>query len=138
MMKSTAVQVIRLRRDLKRTKALLRDAQILLERHQGEPGSSKLVLRQLRNQLEDAEFARGAALKGKQNTELELADVTQQLEDVSRGKAEAEERNLRLGREKADLQSALQENEEELQVSPTVHMRVAVVRVISGSQRCSR
>ena len=116
----TVVQVVRLRRDLKRTKALLRDAQILLERHQGEPGSSKLVLRQLRNQLEDAEFARGAALKGKQNTELELADVTQQLEDVSRGKAEAEERNLRLGREKADLQSALQENEEELQVSPTV------------------
>merc|ERR550532_35173 len=72
-------------------------------------------MRQLKNQLEDAEFARTAAMKARQNAELELADVQVQLEDVSRGKADLDEKNLRLGREKADLGSHLQEMEEELQ-----------------------
>ena len=94
-------------------------------------------------QLEDAEFARSAAIKAKQNSELELADVQIQvgdsfyichefltmmrlsalnnnnnyfqLDDVMRCKHETEERNLRLTREKADLTSSLAENEEELQ-----------------------
>ena len=95
-------------------------------------------------QLEDAEFARSAAIKAKQNSELELADVqiqvgdsfyichefltmmrlppldnnnnnNCQLDDVMRCKHETEERNLRLTREKADLTSSLAENEEELQ-----------------------
>ena len=35
-------------------------------------------------QLEDAEFARSSAIKGKQNSELELADVQIQLDDVMR------------------------------------------------------
>ena len=47
-----------------------------------------MVMRQLRNQLEDAEFARTAAMKARQNAELELADVQQQLEDVIRSKEE--------------------------------------------------
>ena len=47
-------------------------------------------------QLEDAEFARTAAAKSKQNAELELADVQVQLEDVSRGKAELDEKNIRV------------------------------------------
>merc|ERR550532_238199 len=69
-------QIARLKRDLKRTKALLRDAQLMLEKAQNE-GSNRVLIRQLKNQLEDAEFARTAALKGKQNAELELADVQQ-------------------------------------------------------------
>jgi len=44
-----------------------------------------------------------------------MADVQIQLDDVMRGKHEVEERNLRLTREKADLQGCLNENEEELQ-----------------------
>lgn len=67
-------------------------------------------------QLEDAEFARSAALKARQNTELELADVQVQLEDVSRGKTNLDEKNIQLSRERADLTSHLQELEEELQV----------------------
>ena len=47
-----------------------------------------MVMRQLRNQLEDAEFARTAAMKAGQNAELELADVQQQMEDVIRSKEE--------------------------------------------------
>merc|ERR1712079_298088 len=106
-------QIARLKRDLKRTKALLRDAQLMLEKAQNE-GSNKVLIRQLKNQLEDAEFARTAALKGKQNSELELADVQIQLEDVSRSKSDLEEKHLRLAREKADLSSQLEENEEEM------------------------
>ena len=54
-------------------------------------------------QLEDAEFAKTAAVKFRQNLELELSDVQQQLDDVIRGKADIEDRLLRKNREKADL-----------------------------------
>ncbi len=42
--------VLKLKKDLKRTKALLKDAQIMLERSRAE-SSNKVVLRQLRNQV---------------------------------------------------------------------------------------
>jgi len=106
-------QIAKLKRDLKRTKALLRDAQLMIEKAQNE-GTNKVLVRQLKNQLEDAEFARTAAMKGRQNAELELADVQIQLEDVSRSKSDLEEKHLRMAREKADIASQLQENEEEL------------------------
>jgi hypothetical protein len=54
-------------------------------------------------QLEDAEFAKTAAVKVRQNLELELSDVQQQLDDVLRGKADTEDRLMRMSREKADL-----------------------------------
>merc|ERR1719402_439764 len=69
-------QVSKLKKDLKRTKALLRDAQIMMEGSQ--EGSNKVIMRQLKNQMEDAEFARTAAIKSKQNAELELVDVQAQ------------------------------------------------------------
>merc|ERR1712130_980334 len=106
-------QIAKLKRDLKRTKALLRDAQLMIEKAQNE-GTNKVLVRQLKNQLEDAEFARTAAMNGRQNAELELADVQIQLEDVSRSKSDLEEKHLRMAREKADIASQLQENEEEL------------------------
>jgi myosin-18 len=65
--------------------------------------------------LEDAEFAKTAALKAKQNLELELADVQQQLDDVMRGKSDLEDRILRMSREKAELSTQLEDSEEELQ-----------------------
>ena len=130
-------QVAKLKKDLKRTKALLKDAQMMIEKSQNE-GTNKVIMRQLKNQvggktqqmhifqtiehffqtnltlrqiwtlcqevishvlvwgnkafheisskwdfninrilsqLEDAEFARTAAMKARQNAELELADV---------------------------------------------------------------
>jgi myosin-18 len=42
--------VIKLRKDLKRTKALLKDAQLMIERSRAE-SSNKVVLRQLKNQV---------------------------------------------------------------------------------------
>ena len=76
-------QVRKLRKDLRKSKALLKDAQLLLDR-QGSDGVNKLVLRQLKNQLEDSEFSRTAALKARQNCELELQETQTQLEDVCR------------------------------------------------------
>merc|ERR1712051_298040 len=54
-------QVSKLKRDLKRTKALLKDAQLMVEKSRNE-SSNKVVLRQLKNQLEDAEFKNGKLL----------------------------------------------------------------------------
>merc|ERR1719189_3521608 len=106
-------QVSKLKRDLKRTKALLKDAQLMVEKSRNE-SSNKVVLRQLKNQLEDAEFAKTAAFKAKQNLELELGDVQQQLEDIMRSKSDLEDRLMRVSREKTDMSSQIEDNEEEL------------------------
>jgi len=106
-------QVSKLKKDLKRTKALLKDAQLMVERSRNE-SSNKVVLRQLKNQLEDAEFAKTAAFKAKQNLELELSDVQTQLDDIMRSKSDLEDRLMRLSREKTDVTSQLEDNEEEL------------------------
>ena len=108
-------QVTKLKKDLKRTKALLKDAQLMVERSKSD-SSNKVVMRQLKNQLEDAEFAKTAALKAKQNLELELSDVQQQLDDVTRSKSDLEDRILRMSREKAEMSTQLEDSEEELQV----------------------
>ena len=42
--------VIKLKRDLKRTKALLKDAQLYMEKNQSD-GTSKVIVRQLKNQV---------------------------------------------------------------------------------------
>ena len=108
-------QVTKLKKDLKRTKALLKDAQLMVERSKSD-SSNKVVMRQLKNQLEDAEFAKTAALKATQNLELELSDVQQQLDDVMRSKSDLEDRILRMSREKAEMSTQLEDSEEELQV----------------------
>eukprot|EP00094_Tigriopus_californicus_P002506 TCALIF_02423-PA protein Name:"Similar to MYO18A Unconventional myosin-XVIIIa (Homo sapiens)" AED:0.14 eAED:0.20 QI:0/0.4/0.5/0.66/1/1/6/0/511 len=105
--------VAKLKKDLKRTKALLKDAQYMLERSRNET-SNKSLIRQLKNQLEDAEFARISAIKAKQNTDLELSDVQQQLDDVMRSKSDVEDKLFRIGREKADLATQLEDNDSEL------------------------
>ena len=43
-------QVLKLKKDLKRTKALLRDAQLIVEKTQNE-GTNKVIMRQLKNQV---------------------------------------------------------------------------------------
>lgn len=103
----------RLRRDLKRTKALLRDAQSMLE-HTREGQSGKTLIRQLKNQLEDSEFAKAAAVKARQAVETELHDCQTQLEEATRTKNEAESRCLQLSREKSAIQTQLEEAEEEM------------------------
>lgn len=103
----------RLKRDLKRTKILLKDTQAQLERQKTE-NPSKTLIRQLRNQIEDLECARTVAVKAKQSLETELLETQSQLEEVNRQRFEAEEKSNALTREKSDLQAQLEENEEEL------------------------
>ncbi|KAK0175999.1 hypothetical protein PV328_000180 [Microctonus aethiopoides] len=105
--------VQRLKRDLKRTRALLKDAQTMLERSKGD-STGKAAIRQLRNQLEDAECAQAVAVKAKQALEQELNETQAALEEVTRCKSEAEDRANIANRERTELISHLEENEEEL------------------------
>ncbi|XP_029832887.3 unconventional myosin-XVIIIa isoform X1 [Ixodes scapularis] len=102
----------RLRRDLRRTRALLQDAQQRLEGAR-DGQAARALLRQLKNQLEDAEFAKTAAMKARQGAEMELQEVQCQLEEVLRTKNESEGRCIQLTREKSALQMQLEEMEEE-------------------------
>lgn len=122
----------RLKRDLKRTKALLRDTQAQLERQKAEtPGTRMIIIiiallyvlyfflgknmiRQLRNQLEDLECARAIAMKTKQSLEQELSEMQSLLEESHKQKSDAEDRANAMLREKSDIQTQLEENEEEL------------------------
>lgn len=94
----------KLKRDLKRTKALLKDAHSQLERSRSET-PSKVLLRQLKNQLEDSEFARTAAIKGRQHAEQELLEAQQQLDEALRLRSEAEDKYLSTNRERSNYQS---------------------------------
>ncbi|RZC34926.1 SMC N domain containing protein [Asbolus verrucosus] len=103
----------RLKRDLKRTKVLLRDTQTQLERQKADnPG--KAMIRQLKNQLEDLECARAVAVKTKQSLEADLSETQAALDEANKFRHEAEQKVNVLTREKSDLQNQLEENEEEL------------------------
>ncbi|XP_030572022.1 unconventional myosin-XVIIIa isoform X8 [Drosophila novamexicana] len=103
----------KLRRDLRKYKALLKDAQTQLERLKADtPG--KTLIRQLRNQLEDAESARTLAMKARQTAEAELAEVQAMFEESHRARNDAEERANAAHRDRAELQAQIEENEEEL------------------------
>lgn len=64
--------------------------------------------------MEDAECARNAAIKARQMAEADLADIASTLEEIQKAKTEAEDKAASYARERAQLQSQLDENEEEL------------------------
>ncbi|XP_043386946.1 unconventional myosin-XVIIIa isoform X5 [Chelonia mydas] len=103
----------RLRKDLKRTKALLADAQIMLD-HLKNNAPSKREIAQLRNQLEESEFTCAAAVKARKSMEVEIEDLHLQIEDISKAKAALEEQLSRLQREKNEVQSRLEEDQEDM------------------------
>ncbi|KAJ0004344.1 hypothetical protein NQD34_010558, partial [Periophthalmus magnuspinnatus] len=103
----------RLRKDLKRTKVLLADAQIMLD-HLKSNAPSKREIAQLKNQLEESEFTCAAAVKARKCMELEMEDLHIQIEDIAKNKISLEEQVSRLQREKNDLQSRMEEDQEDL------------------------
>ncbi|NWY65301.1 MY18A protein, partial [Erithacus rubecula] len=103
----------RLRRDLKRTKALLADAQIMLD-HLKNNAPSKREITQLKNQLEESEFTCAAAVKARKSMEVEIEDLHLQIDDLAKAKAALEEQLSRLQREKNEVQSRLEEDQEDL------------------------
>ncbi|XP_077421507.1 myosin-XVIIIa isoform X5 [Vanacampus margaritifer] len=103
----------RLRKDLKRTKTLLADAQIMLD-HIKNNAPSKREIAQLKNQLEESEFTCAAAVKSRKSMEVEIEDLHVQMEDISKTKQALEEQLSRLQREKNDLQTRMEEDQEDL------------------------
>ncbi|XP_031646896.1 unconventional myosin-XVIIIa isoform X11 [Oncorhynchus kisutch] len=103
----------RLRKDLKRTKALLADAQIMLD-HMKNNAPSKREIAQLKNQLEESEFTCAAAVKARKSMEVEIEDLHVQMDDISKAKQALEEQLSRLQREKNDLQSRMEEDQEDM------------------------
>nr|XP_033952988.1 unconventional myosin-XVIIIa isoform X7 [Pseudochaenichthys georgianus] len=103
----------RLRKDLKRTKALLADAQIMLD-HIKNNAPSKREIAQLKNQLEESEFTCASAVKARKSMEVEIEDLHVQMEDISKTKQALEEQLSRLQREKNDLQSRMEEDQEDM------------------------
>lgn len=126
-----AETVHRLKRDLKRTKVLLRDAQTMLERSKSD-STGKAALRQLKNQLEDAECARVTAIKAKQALEQEFNETQASLEETLRQRSEAEDRANVANRERTELLSQLEENEEEL--AEVLKKYRAAVQQVSAEQ----
>uniref|UniRef100_F7EJE8 Uncharacterized protein n=1 Tax=Xenopus tropicalis TaxID=8364 RepID=F7EJE8_XENTR len=103
----------RLRKDLKRTKALLADAQIMLD-HLKNNAPSKREIAQLRSQLEESEFTSAAAVKARKAMEVEIEDLHLQIDDISKAKTALEEQVSRLQREKNELQSRMEEDQEDM------------------------
>ncbi|KAH8382967.1 hypothetical protein KR009_006081 [Drosophila setifemur] len=121
----------KLRRDLRKYKALLKDAQTQLERLKADtPG--KTLIRQLRNQLEDAESARSLAMKARQTAEAELTEVQAMFEESHRARNDAEERANVAHRDRAELQAQIEENEEEL--SELMKKYSATVKQLNAEQ----
>uniref|UniRef100_A0A7N6B496 Myosin XVIIIAb n=1 Tax=Anabas testudineus TaxID=64144 RepID=A0A7N6B496_ANATE len=103
----------RLRKDLKRTKALLADAQIMLD-HMKNNAPSKREIAQLKNQLEESEFTCATAVKARKAMEVEIEDLHIQMEDIAKTKQSLDEQLSRLQREKNELQSRMEEDQEDL------------------------
>ncbi|XP_062872708.1 unconventional myosin-XVIIIa isoform X2 [Trichomycterus rosablanca] len=116
----------RLRKDLKRTKALLADAQIMLD-HLKNNAPSKREIAQLKNQLEESEFTSAAAVKARKSMEAELEDLHVQMDDISKAKQALEEQLSRVQREKNDLQSRMEEDQEDMNELMKKH-KAAVVQ----------
>uniref|UniRef100_A0A8D3AYA7 Myosin XVIIIAb n=1 Tax=Scophthalmus maximus TaxID=52904 RepID=A0A8D3AYA7_SCOMX len=117
----------RLRKDLKRTKALLADAQIMLD-HIKNNAPSKREIAQLKNQLEESEFTCAAAVKARKSMEVEIEDLHVQMEDISKTKQALEEQLSRVQREKNDVQSRMEEDQEDLNELMKKH-KAAVAQV---------
>ncbi|XP_042298160.1 unconventional myosin-XVIIIa isoform X3 [Sceloporus undulatus] len=103
----------RLRKDLKRTKALLADAQVMLD-HLKNNAPSKREIAQLKNQLEESEFTCAASVKARKSMEVEIEDLHLQIDDLSKAKGALEEQLSRLQREKNEVQSRLEEDQEDM------------------------
>ncbi|XP_051906479.1 unconventional myosin-XVIIIb-like isoform X3 [Hippocampus zosterae] len=118
----------KLRRDLKRTHALLADAQTLLDAVHGGGQSGKIPdsgtkeqLERLHCQLEESESRRREVEDIQTTLTQELEDVQIQLENVCKQKTLADEELCVLRRENVDLLKRLEEDQDDLNQLMTKH-----------------
>ncbi|XP_037122211.1 LOW QUALITY PROTEIN: unconventional myosin-XVIIIb-like [Syngnathus acus] len=107
----------KLRRDLKRTHALLADAQTLLgagQSRKSPDGGSAEQLERLHCQLEESESRRREVEAAQSTLTQELEDLHVRLEDICKEKTLADEELCVLRREKVDLLKRLEEDQDDL------------------------
>lgn len=105
----------KLKRELKKTKALLKDAHAVIESQSQKIPKERSQLKALKNQLEDAEFATQTALKGKKKLEEDVSDLQGQLDTVSKSKKELEVKYMTVLKENTELQSKVDEDEDDIE-----------------------
>ncbi|XP_068268386.1 unconventional myosin-XVIIIb isoform X2 [Nyctibius grandis] len=103
----------RLRRDLRRTRALLADLQLLLATP-GEPSAGTQDLERLRKQLEESEAKCAEAQRSQQTAARELENLHTELETLGRNKTLVDEQLQQLQHERADLLRRIDEDQEDL------------------------
>ncbi|XP_057268395.1 unconventional myosin-XVIIIb [Pezoporus wallicus] len=103
----------RLRRDLRRTRALLADVQLLVAAP-AEPGASAQDVERLRRQLEESEARCAEAQRTQQAAAQQLESLHMELETLSRSKALVDEQLNQLQHEKADLLKRIDMDQEDL------------------------
>ncbi|KAM4648826.1 unconventional myosin-XVIIIb [Amazona ochrocephala] len=103
----------RLRRDLRRTRALLADVQLLVAAP-AEPGASAQAMERLRRQLEESEARCAEAQRTQQAADQQLESVRMELEALGRSKALVDEQLSQLQHERADLLKRIDMDQEDL------------------------
>ncbi|XP_075291120.1 unconventional myosin-XVIIIb isoform X2 [Opisthocomus hoazin] len=103
----------RLRRDLRRTRALLADLQLLLAAP-AQPGAGAQDLERLRKQLEESEAKCAEAQRSQQTAALELETLQTELETLGRNKTLVDKQLDQLQRERAELLKRIDEDQEDL------------------------
>ncbi|XP_067339392.1 unconventional myosin-XVIIIb-like isoform X1 [Channa argus] len=108
----------KLRRDLKRTHALLADAQLLLatvnSSGQNLPNGGKDQIERLHCQLEESEARRLEAERTQATLSQELENTQIELENICKQKSVVDEQLALLQHEKVDLLKRLEEDQEDL------------------------
>ncbi|XP_078521685.1 unconventional myosin-XVIIIb [Lissotriton helveticus] len=105
----------RLRRDLKRTHALLADLQLLLATmdNPSQP-HNKGEMEKVQAQLEESEARYAESLKSQKILSMDLENLHVELENICRNKNMVEEQLYQMQREKADLLKRTDEDQEDL------------------------
>ncbi|XP_025123212.3 unconventional myosin-XVIIIb isoform X2 [Bubalus bubalis] len=105
----------RLRRDLRRTHALLSDVQLLLgTMEDGKTSVSKEELEKVQSQLEQSEAKCEDALKTQKVLTTDLENMHSELESMTRSKSLVDEQLYRLQFERADLLKRIDEDQDDL------------------------
>ncbi|KAI4557478.1 hypothetical protein MJT46_014157 [Ovis ammon polii x Ovis aries] len=105
----------RLRRDLRRTHALLSDVQLLLgAMEDGKTSVSKEELEKVQSQLEQSEAKCEDALKTQKALTADLENMHSELESMTRSKSLVDEQLYRLQLERADLLKRIDEDQDDL------------------------
>ncbi|XP_065424958.1 unconventional myosin-XVIIIb isoform X3 [Chrysemys picta bellii] len=125
----------RLRRDLKRTHALLADVQLLLvTAGEPSPSVSKEELEKVRSQWDESKAQCAEAQKSQQALSLELENLHVELETISRNKNLVDEHLYQLQHEKADLLKRIDEDQEDLNELMTKHKALIAQSAVDITQ----